>query len=84
MVLVSENCYFKFTIDPNFINRGIEVEIEDYKNNFKNLPIYVMSLSKNLDELQKNSEKIVQFAIKHNYIYSDRLHIRLWNRERGC
>ncbi len=81
---LSNNIYFKFTIDQTAIRNNINYEILKYKNYFKNINIYCMAVSKNKNELDLNSSAVAQFCIDNGYIYSDRLHIRLWNRERGC
>jgi organic radical activating enzyme len=31
--------------------------------------------------LQRNALFVAEFCLKHGYRYTDRLHVRLWNRE---
>lgn len=82
--LSHDNIYFKFTIDQKAIKNGINNEILNYRNAFEKINIYCMAVSKNKNELELNSSAVAQFCLENGYSYSDRLHIRLWNRERGC
>ena len=42
-----------------------------------------MEMGANEDELNKNALKTAQFAIKHGFNYSERIHIRLWGDKEG-
>ncbi len=83
LIQLSDNIFFKFTIDKNSILNNINSEIQEIHNLFPNIPIYCMAIGKNLDELETNSRYVVQFCLDNGYMYSDRLHIRLWNGKRG-
>ena len=70
--------FFKFTLDPLCTtNAG---EIREITEGFAN-EIYCMPLGDGLQELQKNALLVAEFCLEHGYRYSDRLHVRLWNRE---
>jgi len=43
--------------------------------------IYCMPLGDNIRDLQTNALEVAEFCLQHGYNYSDRLHVRLWNRE---
>jgi 7-carboxy-7-deazaguanine synthase len=73
----SEKNFLKFTL------RESSEIIHEFHKEFPKIPIYCMALSGNKEELEKNAENVVKFAIEHGYRYSDRLHIRLWGDERG-
>ena len=73
----AKRSFFKFVIDKNLQN-----EIEEITSNLKN-DIYCMPLGENRVELEKNSKFVFEFCLKHNYFYSDRIHIRLFSKKRG-
>jgi len=75
------NSYIKFVLSKN----KYEIkEVLDIKKqlNIKNTDIYLMPLGGIKEELETNSKYVVEQAIKYNFYYSDRLHIRIWNDKR--
>ncbi len=78
----SKNSFFKFTIDKNYIEEFGNSEIEEITKDY-DIPIYCMPLGANSLELQKNCVSLIDFCIKYNYIYSDRIHIRVYDNKRG-
>jgi len=73
----SKNSFFKFVID-----RDLNNEIQDIVNGI-NLPIYCMPLGNTKEELEKNASFVFDFCLKYRYIYSDRLHIRIFGKKKG-
>jgi organic radical activating enzyme len=70
--------FFKFTLDPACVtNAG---EIREITEGFAN-EIFCMPLGEDLEALQKNALLVAEFCLEHGFRYSDRLHVRLWNRE---
>ena len=45
--------------------------------------VYLMPEGRTEQQLNENTERVSQLVIKHGYLYSDRLHVRLWGDERG-
>lgn len=84
IINISKNCFFKFTIDELSIKSGIGSEIERINKIFHTVPIYCMPIGKDLNELEQNSESVVNFCLDKGYVYSDRLHIRIWHGKKGC
>ncbi|WP_456451959.1 7-carboxy-7-deazaguanine synthase QueE [Hydrogenimonas sp.] len=73
-----KDSFFKFTLDPfATTNAG---EIREIVEGFAN-EIYCMPLGDDVAQLQKNALLVAEFCLEHGYRYSDRLHVRLWNRE---
>lgn len=73
----AKDSFYKFVIDPkNFIN--LKSEIDEIISKIPN-EIYLMPQAKNRQELEQNSQKVAQFAIKFGFNYSDRIHIRIYN-----
>jgi len=75
-----KNSFFKFTLDQNLIKEDAHSQIEEICNGYTN-EIYCMPLGDNIKNLQLNALSVAEFCLKHGYNYSDRLHVRLWNRE---
>ena len=73
----AKNSFFKFVI-----NSDMSDEIKDIVNE-TTLPIYCMPLGETKSELEKNAIFTFEFCLKHNYFYSDRIHIRLFSKKRG-
>jgi organic radical activating enzyme len=74
----TNSSFFKFVLNKNDI---ITSEINEILKYFNNVSVYCMPMSGSKTDLEANSQEIVQFCLKHGYIYSDRLHIRLWDNE---
>ena len=70
--------FFKFTLSKT--DESTAREISDITEGFAN-EIYCMPLGAHREELEKNSLDVVDFCLRYGYRYSDRLHVRLWNRE---
>jgi len=75
-----KNSFFKFTLDKDLIKKDAYSQIEEICNGYTN-EIYCMPLGDNIIDLQLNALSVAEFCLKYGYNYSDRLHVRLWNRE---
>ena len=73
----AKNSFFKFVLNDDKFD-----EIKDIVNGLNN-DIYCMPLGENKTELQKNAPFVFDFCLKHNFFYSDRIHIRLFSKKRG-
>jgi organic radical activating enzyme len=80
----SEDIFFKFTIDKTSIKKGIAFEIKKIARFFPETKIYCMPVGKNREELNENSEAVLELCLKEGYFYSDRLQVRIWNDKKGC
>jgi len=69
--------FFKFTVDPALTYKE---EIEEIVAGFGN-EVYCMPLGDNATQLAQNAPAVAAFCLEKGYRYSDRLHVRLWNRE---
>jgi len=81
---ISQNCFFKFTIDNASIRKGITFEIIKTMKFFPEIPIYCMPVGNTRQELEENSEGVVKVCLDQGYIYSDRLQTRIWDNKKGC
>lgn len=73
--------YIKFVLSKN--KEDIKELLDIQKRlNIKNTDIYLMPLGTIKKELETNAKYVVEQAIKYNFSYSDRLHIRIWDNKR--
>jgi len=79
----SKNSFFKFSIDKDSIDAKLDSEIEDIISNALFLDVYCMPLGGTKEEIEKNSLALIEYCKEKGYIYSDRLHIRIWDSNKG-
>ncbi len=79
----AKEAFFKFSIDAESINLGLEEEIESILLHSPQTQVYCMPLGGNKEEVQKNTEPLIEFCKVKGYIFSDRLHIRVWDQNKG-
>jgi len=77
----STQSYLKFVVSGKESELKEILEIKNKVNILDN-NIYLMPLCSTAKELRKIEKKVVQKAIKYNFNYSDRMHIRLWDNKR--
>ncbi|RBQ26460.1 MULTISPECIES: 7-carboxy-7-deazaguanine synthase QueE [Arcobacteraceae] len=74
--------YLKFVIGNDFLTQAID-EIKDILSDIPKCEVYLMPLGDTSKQIDENSIKVINLAIKYGFKYSDRLHIRVWNNKRG-
>ena len=79
----AKESFFKFSIGEESIDLGLDDEIDEIISYAPNLQVYCMPLGDSRDEIEKNSEPLIEFCKTKGYTYSDRLHIRIWNQNHG-
>ncbi len=78
--------FFKFVLDADFISSGLaKKEIDEIKNEFGIDPadIYCMPLGASKEQLLANAKSVFEFSAAEGYSYSDRVHIRVFDKKRG-
>jgi len=83
LALHSKESFFKFSIDADSIDLGLEEELEEIIEHAPFLPVYCMPLGGSKEEVEKNTEPLIEFCKSKGYNFSDRLHIRVWNQNKG-
>ncbi|WP_281951533.1 7-carboxy-7-deazaguanine synthase QueE [Nitrosophilus kaiyonis] len=73
--------FFKFTLDRGLIETRAIDEIVDIVEPYPEVEIFCMPLGDKIDILKKHDKAVAEFCLIYGFIYSDRLHVRLWNRE---
>jgi len=78
----ANECFFKFTISKELIETTALEEIKEITKNY-NLPIYCMPIGECRDTIWNNDKAVFEFCKQNNFIYSDRLHIRVFDKTQG-
>ncbi|MFP6147869.1 7-carboxy-7-deazaguanine synthase QueE [Helicobacter pylori] len=80
----AKSAHFKFVLESQNAAQSI-TEIQNLLKqlSLKNNEIFLMPLGTTNDELDKNLKALAPLAIKHGFRLSDRLHIRLWDNQKG-
>ncbi len=79
----SKEAFFKFSIDTESINLGLEEEILNITNHASKTKVYCMPLGGNRAQIEANTEPLIEFCKSKGYNFSDRLHIRIWDQNKG-
>lgn len=78
--------FFKFVLDAEFVGSGgAKEEIDEIRQEFGIRPqdIYCMPLGSSKERLSANAKSVFEFCAKEGYCYSDRAHIRVFDKKRG-
>jgi organic radical activating enzyme len=79
----AKEAFFKFSIDKDSIDIALEDEIDSITQHAVQIPIYCMPLGGNKAEVEANTEPLIEFCKAKGYNFSDRLHIRIWDENKG-
>jgi len=79
----AKEAFFKFSIDAESITLGLEDEISEIIIHAPKTKVYCMPLGGNREEVEANSEPLIEFCKAKGYNFSDRLHIRIWDINKG-
>jgi organic radical activating enzyme len=79
----AKEAFFKFSIDAESITLGLEEEIAEILTHSPKTKVYCMPLGADRVEVEKNTEPLIEFCKAKGYNFSDRLHIRIWDINKG-
>ncbi len=79
----AKESFFKFSVDAESINLGLEEEINSIRIHSPSTQVYCMPLGGSKEEVEKNTEPLIEFCKSKGYTFSDRLHIRIWDKNKG-
>ncbi|WP_321779302.1 7-carboxy-7-deazaguanine synthase QueE [Sulfurimonas sp.] len=79
----ASEAFFKFSIDAESITLGLEEEIENILMHSASTQVYCMPLGGNKEEVELNTPALIEFCKAKGYNFSDRLHIRIWDINKG-
>ncbi len=77
----SKDSFFKFTIDKNSAN--LVQEIKKIASLAPDLEVFCMPLGESAEMINEHCHNTIELCKKEGYTYSDRLHIRIWDANRG-
>ena len=79
----AKDAFFKFSIDAESITLGLEDEINEIIMHSPKTKVYCMPVGGTKEEVESNSEPLIEFCKEKGYNFSDRLHIRVWDSNKG-
>jgi len=79
----AKEAFFKFSIDAESIDLGLEEEITSIIIHSPRTKVYCMPLGGSKAEVEANTEPLIEFCKSKGYNFSDRLHIRIWDQNKG-
>jgi len=79
----AKDAFFKFSIDTESINLGLEEELDEILLHSPKTAVYCMPLGGNKEEVESNTKPLIEFCKAKGYNFSDRLHIRIWDINKG-
>ncbi len=79
----SKETFLKFTIDKTLVESTALDEINEIRELLPELEIFCMPVGESRDTIWKNDKAVFEFCMKHNFRYSDRLHIRVFDTTQG-
>jgi len=79
----SQDAFFKFTVDKESLKKGVDEEISGIIKYAPSISVYCMPKGGSKAELEYHCEDVIEYCKRKGYVYSDRLHIRLWDQNKG-
>jgi organic radical activating enzyme len=79
----AKESFLKFTIDKNLIYKTAKQEINEIICDFSDVEVFVMPVGDSRERIAQNDKAVFDFCMKHNFRYSDRLHIRVFDTTQG-
>jgi organic radical activating enzyme len=79
----SKETFLKFTIDKALVETTAIDEINEIREILPDLEVFCMPVGESRDTIWQNDQAIFEFCMKHNFRYSDRLHIRVFDTTQG-
>lgn len=82
----AKNVVFKFVLNAQMCEDGSAIlEIKDLLSRLKlnNTPVYLMPQGVNVEEIDRNIQKIYPLCLQEGFYLTDRIHIRIWGDKRG-
>ncbi len=75
--------FFKFTISKKLVQTSAKDEIKEIVSIAKNAQVYCMPVGECRETIWENDEAVFEFCKENGFIYSDRLHIRVFDKTQG-
>ncbi len=79
----TKESFLKFTIDKALVETTAFEEIDEIRGILPELDVYCMPVGESRDTIWRNDKAVFHFCMQHNFRYSDRLHIRVFDTTQG-
>jgi|LGVE01.1.fsa_nt_gb organic radical activating enzyme len=79
----AKESFLKFTIDKELVETTAIEEIDQIRDILPKPEVFCMPVGESRDTIWKNDRAVFEFCMKHNFRYSDRLHIRVFDTTQG-
>ncbi len=79
----ADESFFKFTVDAASLEAGLDDEIMQILTLAHKTQVTCMPKGGSKHEVEANTEAVIEYCKKRGFTYSDRLHIRIWDQNRG-
>ena len=79
----AQEAFLKCTISRDLIETTAAEEINRLRELLPTLDVYCMPVGESRDTIWRNDQAVFDFCKQHNYRYSDRLHIRVFDQTVG-
>jgi len=79
----TKESFLKFTIDAALIETTAIDEINEVREILPELDVYCMPVGESRNTIWHNDRAVFEFCMQHNFHYSDRLHIRVFDTTQG-
>ena len=79
----TKESFLKFTIDADLVATTAIDEINEIRAILPELDVFCMPVGESRDTIWRNDKAVFEFCMKHNFRYSDRLHIRVFDTTQG-
>lgn len=82
MIRYGKDSFYKFTLPSENLQSAAK-EIKDIHDQTSSVDTYCMPMSDSRKHLESRCENVIEFCKQEGFIYSDRLHIRIWDEIQG-
>jgi organic radical activating enzyme len=79
----AKEAFFKFSIDKDSIDASLDSEIEEIISYAPFLDVYCMPVGGDKKSVEDNTLALIEYCKTKGYNFSDRLHIRIWDDNKG-
>ncbi len=79
----AKEAFFKFSIDKDSINAALDDEITEIIQHAPFLEVYCMPVGGDKKTVESNTLPLIEYCKEKGYRFSDRLHIRVWDDNKG-
>jgi organic radical activating enzyme len=79
----AKESFFKFTIDKLLVQTTAHDEISEISGGFAGSEIFCMPVGECRQSIAENDKAVFAFCMRYGFRYSDRLHIRIYDKTQG-